>query len=178
MMTEKLTTIARPYALAAFEYALDKNDLAGWETMLKTAAQIAQDNSMLSLLHRPEVTQQQIAVIFCEIMAKMLNAEKQNFIALLGEYERLDALPEIAELFANYRAQHEKSITVEILSATPIDAAGQKKFIDALTKRLNKKVSLQCKVDESLLGGAMIRAGNMVIDGSIRGKLNRLLESI
>lgn len=178
MITEKLTTIARPYALAAFEYALDKNDLAGWEAMLQTAAVIAQDAAMAPLLQSPEVTQEQLVEIFCEILAKKLDADKMNFMQLLGEYERLDALPEIAELFANYRAQYEKTITVQVISATALNKADEQKFVDALTRRLKRKVSLQCEVDESLLGGAMIRAGDMVIDGSIRGKLNRLLESI
>ncbi|MHB1948543.1 MAG: F0F1 ATP synthase subunit delta [Gammaproteobacteria bacterium] len=178
MMTEKLTTIARPYALAAFEYALDKHDLAGWEAMLHTAAIIAQDTDMAPLLTSPEVTQKQLVELFCGILGAKLDAEKKNFISLLGEYNRLDALPEILALFSNYRAQYEKSITVEVFSATKLENAEQQKFIDALTRRLKRKVTLQCAVDDSLIGGALIRAGNMVIDGSVRGKLNRLLESL
>jgi F-type H+-transporting ATPase subunit delta len=178
MMTEKLTTIARPYALAAFEYALDKNNLASWESMLRMASQIVQDKTMVTLLSNPDITQQQLVEVFSEILADKMDNEKRNFLDLLAEYGRLDALPEMAELFAKYRAEHEKTITVQVSSAIPLSATHQQKIIDALTKRLKRKVSLQCEVDESLIGGALIRAGDLVIDGSIRGKLDRLIESI
>lgn len=177
MNTEKLNTIARPYALAAFEFALEKSDLAAWENMLRTAAFIAQDKDMARLFISPKATQQELAEIFCEILAP-IDAEKKNFISLLAEYERLVALPEIAALFATYRAQYEKTITVQVTSAVELDKPYQEKFATALTQRLKRKVELECTIDESLLGGAVIRAGDMVIDGSVRGKLNRLLESL
>lgn len=178
MNTEKLTTIARPYAQAAFEYALAKSDLLAWEKMLKTAASIAADKDMARLLDSPRVTQKELANIFSDILAPALDVEKKNFISLLAEYERLTALPEIAELFAAYRADYEKTVTVQVTSAVKLDESYQQKFINALTKRLQRKVALDCRVDESLLGGVMVRAGDMVIDGSVRGKLNRLLESL
>jgi F-type H+-transporting ATPase subunit delta len=178
MRTEKLTTIARPYALAAFEYALANHDLASWEAMLQTAATVSEDKTMMQLFGSPEVTQKELADLFCDILVKTLDAEKKNFILLLAEYERLEVLPEIVELFVSYRADYERKITVQIISAISLTEAYQQKFIDSLTRRLKRKVSLECEVDESLLGGAMIRAGDMVIDGSIRGKLNRLIESI
>lgn len=180
MMTEKLTTIARPYALAAFEYALENHDLLSWETMLKTAATIAQDKEMTPLFSSPAITQNEMVDIVCGIVEKTqtLDVEKKNFIQLLAEYERLTALPEIAKLFAAYRAEYEKTITVQITSVIALDTAYQQKFVDALTQRLKRKIALECEIDESLLGGAIIRAGDMVIDGSVRGKLNRLLESL
>ncbi|SRR5579883_25146 len=178
MMTEQLSTIARPYALAAFEYALDKNDLAGWEGMLSDAALVVKNKTMKGLLQNPDVTSGQIADIFLIILAKELDTEKKNFINLLAEYERFPVLPEIAKLFTELRLQYEKTIPVKIVSATPLDDAYQQKFIDALTRRLKRKVTLECEVNNSLLGGAMIYAGDKVIDGSIKGKLNRLIESI
>lgn len=178
MITEKLTTIARPYALAAFEYALDKQELSAWESMLLNAAHIIENKDMADLLHSPSVTQEQLVDVFEEILHLSMDQEKKNFLSLLGEYGRLEALPEIAALFGDYRADYEKTITVQITSAVSLNAVHQQKFIDALTRRLKRKVTLECAVDESLLGGAIIRAGDMVIDGSIRGKLNRLIESI
>lgn len=178
MNTEKLTSIARPYALAAFEYALDKHDLAEWQTMLQNAARISENKDMVWLLNDPEVSQTQITEIYEDILKNSLDDERKNFIHLLAEYGRLEALPEMAALFAKYRADYEKTITAEVVSAIPLSSAHQQKFIDALTRRLKRKVSLRCKVDESLIGGALIRAGDLVIDGSVRGKLNRLLESI
>ena len=177
-MTDKLTTIARPYAIAAFEYALDKNDLSGWGSLLEIAANIVHDDAMSQLLQNPDVRQEELIDIFYDVLGKNLTPEKKNFLHLLAEYRRLEALPDIAELFKTYQAQYEKTITVELISATALDKSSQQKIIDALTNRLKRKVSLQCKIDETLLGGAMVRAGDMVIDGSVRGKLNRLLESL
>lgn len=180
MTTEKLNTIARPYALAAFEYALEKHELVSWEEMLITAASIADNEMMEKLLKNPDVTQGELSDIFCDILGKNKNidTEKKNFIYLLAEYERLSALPDIARLFITYRKDYEKIMTVQLTSASVLDAACEKKFTDALTRRLKRKVLLQCDIDETLLGGAIIRAGDTVIDGSIRGKLNRLLEFI
>lgn len=178
MMTEKLTTIARPYAQAAFEYALDNNDVVHWERMLSQAASITQNKTMQDLLVAPEITTSQLVDIYVGILETQLDQQKKNFISLLGEYKRLSALPEIANLFSTYRAQYEKTITVQVSSAIPLDEANQQKFIDALTRRLKRKVSLECKVDSSLIGGALVRAGDLVIDGSVRGKLNRMLEFI
>lgn len=178
MMTDKLITFARPYALAAFEYALANASLASWENMLQAAAEIAQNSEMMQLLNSPKVTHEQLVEIFSDILTNRLDAEKKNFIRLLAQYDRLSALPGIAELFSTYRAQYEKTITVELVSAIPLDEPRQQVFADALTKRLKRKVTLQCEVDPTLLGGALVRAGDMVIDGSIRGKLNRMIEFI
>lgn len=180
MMTEKLTTIARPYALAAFEYALENHDLLSWEALLKTGALITLDKQMVHLLNSPSITQEELTDVFCDVLSKKLtlDSEKQNFIRLLAEYERLAALPEMAELFVKFRAHYEKTLTVQITSAIELDNSYQQKFVDALTRRLKRKIALECDVDESLLGGAVVRAGDMVIDGSVRGKLNRLLESL
>ena len=92
--------------------------------------------------------------------------------------KRLPVLPDIAALFASYRAEREKTVEVELISAFPLDETYKDKFTNSLTRRLQRTVSLQCDVDATLLGGAIVRAGDLVIDGSVRGKLNRLLESL
>lgn len=178
MTTEKLTTIARPYALAAFEYAQEKSELPAWESMLKMAAIIAQDTEMTLLLQRPGVSSKQLAELFCDLLSKEMSNERRNFIFLLSEYDRLTALPEIAELFIHYRAEHEKTMTVQVTSAVKLNEAYQEKLVQALTKRLKRKISLQCLIDETLLGGVVVRAGDWVLDGSIRGKLNRMSEFV
>jgi F-type H+-transporting ATPase subunit delta len=178
MITGELTTIARPYAQAAFEYALEKNELASWEGMLRSAAEMVQQKNIANMLNSPQLTTKQLADLFCDVLEKLLNKEKRNFIHTLAEYKRLPVLPDIVELFASYRADREKTIEVEIRSAFPLEEFYKDKFINSLTKRLQRKVSLQCDVDPTLIGGAIVRAGDMVIDGSVRGKLNRLLESL
>lgn len=178
MITEKLSTIARPYAFAAFEYALERHDLKTWEAMLQTAALITQDPRIRQLLNSPEMTQKELSELFCDILGQMLDAEKKNFIRLLAEYERFETLPEIAELFARYRAEYEKTLNIKVTSAIALNKTYQQKLTDALTRRLKRKIEMECEIDKTLLGGAIIRAGDMVIDGSVRGKLNRLLESL
>lgn len=178
MITGELTTIARPYASAAFEYALSKHALPEWEGMLLSAATLVKLDKINLLLSSPEMSSSRLAELFSDVLAKVLDPEKINFIKLLAENKRLPVLPEIAELFANYRADYEKTIDVQVVSAIELNKSYQKKLVNKLTHRLQRRVSLQCEVDPSLLGGAIVRAGDMVIDGSVRGKLNRLLESL
>lgn len=178
MITSELTTIARPYARAAFEYALANNELPAWEGMLRSAAAMVEQKTIVRALSSPDITNKELADLFCEVLAKVLDQERKNFIRILAENKRLPVLPDIVALFAQYRAEYDKAITVDLISANALDEQFKDKFIKKLTKRLQRKVSLQCEVDPALIGGAMVRAGDMVIDGSVRGKLNRLLESL
>jgi F-type H+-transporting ATPase subunit delta len=175
-MNGKMITIARPYAAAAFEYALANKDIVAWEAMLQSAVLVAQTPAVMQLLASPKLTSVQLADFFCDIMASQLNDERRNFMRLLAENHRLAALPDITELFRAYRAAQEKTITVNVVSATALTDVYQTKLIQALAKRLQRQVELQCEVDPLVLGGAIIRAGDTVIDGSVRGKLTRLLD--
>lgn len=177
-MTGNITTIARPYAIAAFEYALQKNTLPAWEGMLRSAALLVEQKAIVTLLSSPEVSRKKIADLFCDILSTVLDTERQNFICLLAENNRLPVLPDIANLFANYRAEQEKKMTVQVVSAITLDETYKHKLAARLTKRLQRQVSLQCAIDPTLLGGVLVRAGDRVIDGSVRGKLNRLYESL
>ena len=178
MTTANMTTIARPYAVAAFEFALKKNKLAEWQTMLNAAAYLPENLAVKNLLTNPKMTTKKLTSLFCDVLAAVLDEEKKNFIHLLAENHRLDTLPEIATLFNHYREEHDKTVTVNVTSAILLDDNYKARLITALTKRLKREVTLQCKVDESLIGGAIISAGDLVIDGTIRGKLNRLNEFI
>ncbi len=178
MTLTNMTTVARPYAIAAFEFAVDKNTLSAWETMLDAASLLTQDSSMQQLLTSPNVTSQQLATLYCDILANRLNSEMTNFIQLLAEYNRLSFLPDIAELFKSYRAEQEKKLCVQVTSAVLLNDSYQQKLIETLTKRLHRQVELECEVDPHLLGGAIITAGDTVIDGSVRGKLDRMVKFI
>jgi F-type H+-transporting ATPase subunit delta len=177
-MMGDMTTIARPYAIAAFEYAMQKNVLPAWEGMLRSAALLAEQKIITQLLSSPAVTKAKLVTVFCDILSSVLDTAKQNFIYLLAENNRLAVLPDMAELFASYRAEYEKNITVQIVSAVDLSEKYQHTLAARLTKRLARQVTLQCKVDPTLIGGVIVRAGDKVIDGSVRGKLNRLLESL
>jgi len=178
MIFANMTTLARPYAVAAFETALDKDDLASWKGMLNNAAQVIQDNQVMPFLENPRVTAKQLIELLCDILNPVLDTEKKNFLSILAENKRLPLLPDISALFTVYCAEHEKYINVDVVSAVTLDAIYQQKLVQNLTKRLQRNVSLHCSVDPGLLGGILVRAGDTVIDGSVRGKLNRLLESL
>ena len=178
MNSGKMTTIARPYVAAAFEYASANNALPAWELMLQAASEITHDPKVEALLTTPGITMDQLGDFYCGILASNLDAAQTNFIRLLAENNRLSMLPDILILFKEARAAEEKTMLVEVRSAAPLDAAYQQRLVTALTKRLQRQVELQCEVDPDLLGGVLVRAGDTVIDGSIRGKLNRLNEFI
>lgn len=177
-MASRMTVLARPYATAAFEYALEHNVLPFFDHVLKKAAMIVDDPVMKVFLSRPGISQNTFLEIFSDILSEDFNTPLQNFLRILAENHRLPLLPDISELFHGFYEEHQKQSTVFVTSAKDLD----KKYYDSLTQRLSKrlqrKVSLVCDTDPSLLGGAIIRAGDLVIDGSIRGKLNRLLESL
>jgi len=177
-MMGRMTTLARPYALAAFECAQDKNVLASWDHMLVTAAEVAQNPAVVRFLAQPEITAKQASKLFCEVLVTVLDKEKKNFIDLLAENKRLSLLPDIAQLFASYRAALDKTINVQVSSAVALDEPMKNKISAALTKRLKKQVSLECVIDPSLIGGVMVRAGDIVMDGSVQGRLKRLLDSL
>ncbi|TVZ41617.1 F-type H+-transporting ATPase subunit delta [Alteromonadaceae bacterium 2753L.S.0a.02] len=174
----ELTTLARPYAKAAFEFALKASDLAAWAKSLGVAAVITQNDKVQTFLGSPGLTAEQKAAAFIELCGDDLNESQKNFISVLAENNRLTLLPEVLSLFELYKANQEKAVDVEILSAYEIDKAVQDKLAKSLKEKLDREVTLQTSVDASLLGGAVIRAGDTVIDGSVKGKLAKLAEAM
>ena len=167
-------TIARPYAKAAFEYARAANALAAWSQGLKVAAEIVADPRVAELLNDPRWTTADLAGLFIDAAGPKLDAAMQNFVRVLAENHRLVLLPEIAAHYEAARAQVENTVDVEVVSAVALDAAQAEKLKQALNTRLRRQVRMQNSVDASLLGGAVIRAGDLVIDGSLKGRLDRL----
>ena len=174
----ELSTLARPYAKAAFEYAVDAKDLQGWSDSLALAASVAQQPSVEKLLGSPSATAVEQAEAVKDICGDALATACQNFISILSENRRLQLLPHISQQFETMKANLEKAVDVDIVAASDLDAAQQQTLSDALSAKLERKVNLQVSLDKSLLGGAIIRAGDTVIDGSIRGRLTKLAESL
>jgi F-type H+-transporting ATPase subunit delta len=172
-MAEK-STIARPYAEAAFEVAQAQGQLQQWSDMLQAAAQITADPDMQSLIGNTSVGKAQVAELIVEVAGKAMDAQGANLIKLLAENRRLGVVAEIAAQFETLKAEAEKTIEAEIVSATEVNPAQQSLIAAKLKARLGREVSLKCTVDESLMGGAIIKAGDMVIDGSVSGQLNKL----
>ncbi|BCG27972.1 ATP synthase subunit delta [Pseudomonas tohonis] len=174
----ELTTLARPYAKAAFEYAQAHQQLAAWSAMLGLAAAVSQDTTMQQVLKAPRLTSEEKANTFVEVVGDKFDASASNFVHILSENSRLVLLPEIANLFELYKAEQEKSIDVEVTSAFALNTEQQDKLAKVLSARLSREVRLHAAEDASLIGGVVIRAGDLVIDGSVRGKLAKLAEAL
>jgi F-type H+-transporting ATPase subunit delta len=171
-----LASIARPYALAAFECARDKQQIAEWRSFLLAAAQVSREPTVQRLLADPERTSAELNRLFDDVLATILSKDQENFLKLLSQNRRLPALPEMVEAFNAHVAALENVVTARIITAVPAPKDFQQKIAKALTTRTQREVKLHCEVDPSILGGAIIHIGDSVIDGSVRGKLTRLLE--
>ena len=172
-----LTTIARPYAKAAFDFAVEANAVESWLEQLTFAAQVSQDNTVQAYL-RGGASVEQATTLFISVCGEQVESKGQNFLKLMAENHRLLALPQVLEQFCELKAEHEQTVNVDVTSAVKLKAAQTKTLSAALEKRLARKVKLNCKVDKSIISGLVIQAGDMVIDGSIQGKLNRLSQSL
>jgi len=172
-MAEK-STIARPYAKALFELALEQTKLDTWSEALALAAAVVADERVKKLLTSPRVTIEQLADLVIDIVGKKLDDEGHNFIRVLAANRRLGFLPEIAAIYEKLKAAEENTVEVTVTSAVPLDKEQQRKFSQAMSARLKRDVRLHCEVDATLLGGAVLRADDLVIDGSLRGQLERL----
>ncbi len=176
-MAEK-STIARPYAQAVFRLAQEQNDLAKWSDALQTAAVIVGDPTMQALIRNPKVTKQQLISLIEELAGKHLDDLGQNLIRLLVENHRLLYLPEVAALYETYRKEAEHIVDAQVITAFPLDDEQQRRIADALKARLGRTVTLHQTVDESLLGGVIIRTEDQVIDGSVTAQLDKLARAL
>ncbi|WP_026376055.1 F0F1 ATP synthase subunit delta [Aestuariibacter salexigens] len=173
----ELTTIARPYAKAAFDFAVENNTVASWQEMLIFAGQVAKNETVKQLLSGA-LAAEHMADIFTKLCGEQLDDKGQNLIKLLAENGRLQVLPEISELFDAMKAEYDKQVDVDVTSAVELSDAQQKELSASLEKRLARKVKLNCNVDPALVAGVIIKAGDIVIDGSVKSKLNRLADAL
>jgi len=167
-------TVARPYAQAAFLFANAHHTLKDWSEMLSLLAAIAGDASMSEVIDSPHLTEAQLADLIIQVAGDRINEKCANFIRVLAANGRLNLLPEIAALFEIQRRNAEGTVQAELVTAFPASESQQSEVIASLRKRLGREIELSCSTDAGLLGGAIIRAGDLVIDGSVRGKLDRL----
>jgi F-type H+-transporting ATPase subunit delta len=176
-MAERITT-ARPYAKAIFALARQNNTLANTAEGLTLGARVVADPQVQGLLGSPHVTAAQLADLVSGIAGAKLDENGRNFISLLAQNRRLGFLPEIAALFAQMKAEVENAVDVEVSSATALTPEQESRYAAALQKKLGRSVRLRTRIDQSLLGGAVLKAGDLVIDGSIKGRLERLANEL
>ncbi len=174
----ELATLARPYAKAAFESAVAADQLQQWSDMLILTAAVAQHDGMVKALLSPALTAEQKASAFIEICGEELNEGGINLVKALADNKRLTLLPEIRQLFEMHKAQREQTVDVEVTTAFELSDELQDKLAKALSAKLDRVVTLSTTTDKAILGGALIRAGDTVIDGSVRGRLTKLAEAM
>ena len=172
------STIARPYAQAAFDIANEKSDLKSWSDMLQLIAAVTSDAVMSDMISNPSIEREKIVEIIVDVCGDNLNDLAKNFVKVLADNGRLNIATEIALGFEEHRAEAEKTVEAEVTSAFPLSDAQAKSITDALKKRLGREVTLSTKVDDSIVGGAVIRAGDLMIDGSVSGQLEKLATTL
>jgi F-type H+-transporting ATPase subunit delta len=172
------TTIARPYAQAVFEIARDEKSFDKWSDNLAMIAMVVNDAKFYQILGNPKIPNAKIAELLLAVCGSKISGLGTNFIKILVTNGRIKVAPQIAAIYEELRAEAEKSIGVDIVSAQPLSSEQQDKLASALRDRLKRDVHLHCRVDEAIIGGAIIRAGDQVIDGSVSGQLSRLVSQV
>lgn len=178
MATDTSTTIARPYAKAAFEFALEKGSLQAWSDLLFILSNVASDLTVQELVQQPGVSIEKLSALFINVAGSKIDPNGNNFVTLLAKNKRLPALVEIKQIFDELKAEQEKSLDVSVVSFSPMSEQQKALLAESLKKRLNRDITLDETIDKSILGGAIILAGDLVLDGSVKGKLDKLRNEI
>ena len=175
-------TVARPYAHAVFAEALAMQQLENWSQCLQVLSFIAGEERIQELMSSPKVSSAELQTLFVEVTANVVdvadNSKLTNFIALLAAEKRLNVLGDIYLLFQQLLAEYKNTVEIEVFSAYDLSTNQQQELEQALTKRFARQVSVKYGIDRTLIGGTLIRAGNWVMDGSVKGKLTRLGEEL
>jgi F-type H+-transporting ATPase subunit delta len=175
-MADRLT-IARPSAKAAFQQARADGQLADWSNALGRAALAVGDPRVRALFGSPKVTTAQLAELITGVAGE-LDDRSRNFLALVADSKRLPFLPEISQIFDSLKADAERVVDVHITAATALPEAEAAQLTAALAKRFDRTVRVESSIDPSLIGGAVVRAGDLTIDGSLKARLARLAQDL
>ncbi|GAB3487073.1 F0F1 ATP synthase subunit delta [Marinomonas epiphytica] len=174
----ELKTVARPYAKAAFEVAREQGSITQWAEMLTTLAQVTMDPVLKKALENPAFNAEEKANALAEICAEAVSEQGKAYLLTLAVNKRLTLLPAISDLFQQFKLNYEKAVDVEFVSAFALSEEQTQVLAAALAKKLDRTINLTSDTDASLLGGVVIRTGDLIIDGSVRGKLAKLSEAI
>ena len=174
----ELVTIARPYAEAVFRLAKDDNAFGDWSRMLQMAAAVALDAQMVALIADPKVNAGDVSRVFLGVCDTELTAAGKNFVKVLIENDRLSVLSQIANLYEGLKREHQNEVEAVISSAFPLNDAQVQALVAGLEKRFGHKVKATTQVDASLIGGARIAVGDVVIDGSVSGQLQKMASAL
>ena len=167
-------TLARPYAVAAFKQAKEQGALDGWSEALRTLGQIASDPDLQKIAQNPKVSREVLAKLVLDIGGVRFFDIARNFVTVLIDADRLMLAPEVSTLFDGMKAEAEDSAQINVLTAFELSEEEQQRLTEALRKHFRRAVNLDVSMDESLIGGVILRAGDKVMDASVRGQLEQL----
>lgn len=174
----ELTTAARPYAKAVFELATEEKSQKQWSDALAALDVIISDEGMVAAIENPNFTGESLAELVIGVAGKALDSKGQNLVKLLAENGRLAVVPALKEIYDTLNSESEGSIDATVISAFELTAKQEKDLSASLAKKLGQDVKLECTVDESLLGGVIVQAGDLVIDGSLKGRLEKMTSTL
>ena len=172
------TTLARPYARAAFQFAVDNSVVDSWHQALLAVAAVVAEPTVAKVLDDPATTAPQRAATVVTVLGDDIPAGVAEFVSVMAENHRLGLSGEVARLFAELRSALDAAANVTVTSAFDVADATVEQLAASLTAKLGKTVDMTVETDASLIGGAIIRAGDMVIDGSVRGRLHKLATAL
>ena len=168
------TTSARPYARAVYSHATETSTVADWGDALALMAAVTADASMQELLDKPQLSKEQKGDMVLKVLSDRINQQQQNLIRLMAENGRLRALPEVAEQFEAFRAEAEGKVEAQVISAFPLTPEQEQAITATLKSKLGRDVAITTSTDASLIGGVVIKAGDTIIDGSMKSQLESL----
>ena len=174
----ELTTLARPYAKAVFNAAKEQDAVDSWDQALALVGLIAANDAVKNILANPGLSEQRKAELFFDTAEEQFPQAPRNFLLILAESKRLALLPEISTMFALYRAELERTVSIKVSTAYEMTSEEQQHLAQVLSRKLERKVALETAVDRSLIGGVVVNSGDMVIDASVRGKLAKMAKAL
>lgn len=174
----EVSTLARPYAQAIFNLAKADKTFKAWSDSLAVLKEITADGSMVELINNPDVTDEQCLALIVDIFPGTLDEQGNNFLKITAENGRLEVIPSIADSFEALRAEEEGNIEAIVISTYAVNAQQEKSIAEALKNRLGREITITTQIDKSLLGGLIIRAGDTVIDGSVKSQLEKMTHSL
>lgn len=174
----ELATLARPYAAAVFKRAKQTNSTGKWSKSLAFLGTVLSDKDVSAIVDNPKVSKERLSQLMLDICEGQIDEEGANFLKLIVQNNRLTLVSYIAKLFEAYKAEDEGYVDVEVVSAFEFTKEDKKHLTSTLEKTLNKKIHMNVVVDKSLIGGVLVRAGDRVIDGSIRGQLQHMQKTL
>lgn len=171
-------TLARPYARAAFQFASERGCLAQWSELLATASAVVSDPRVARLLGNPHVTDDDLVSLIAEAAGDAADGHARNFLRALAHNRRLGLMSQITGQYEELRAEAENVVDVELVAAMQVEPAQLERLVQALKRRLRRDIRIKTRIDPSLIGGAVVRAGDLVVDGSLTGRLRRLATAL